>query len=133
MDFRVKPQYVTPYTPWGVKLMPRKSFVKPRQSTLQWNSSSLIRDVISGRKVMLLHPLGHIRTEIRSSGMWFVPIEILYDIWKKEETHSFESFEWLWSKTELMHMPHWVIQKLIEWHFDVYGLIGQGLAEPIKL
>lgn len=33
---------------------------------------------------------------------------------------------------DLQFMPYGVIQKLIDWHFDVFGLLGRGLAEPLE-
>ena len=29
-------------------------------------------------------------------------------------------------------IEHWFVEKLLEWHFDVFGLIEKGLAEPIE-
>jgi hypothetical protein len=31
---------------------------------------------------------------------------------------------------QLSYIPFSVVQKLLEWHFDIYGLIGKGLAVP---
>ena len=33
--------------------------------------------------------------------------------------------------SEMGANPYWMIQKLFEWHFDVFGLIDQGLALPL--
>ena len=79
---------------------------------------------------ILLHPLSMLTKPIEHKGSKFVPKEELYKIWKKGETHSYESFEWLLEKTDLKSMPYWIVQKLIEWHFDVFNLIPQGLALP---
>ena len=145
MDFRVKPQYVTPYTCWEVKLMPRRSFGKPRQSTLQWNSSGLIRDVISGRKMMLLYPLDRLTKEIEHNGERFVPIEKLAENYRKDypnsentKSRSIATIKMLlleWdndAEREKMHIDYWIIELLFEWHFDVFNLIPQGLALPKK-
>jgi hypothetical protein len=35
-------------------------------------------------------------------------------------------------KTPFHYLEYWVINRLFEYHFDVFGLIEKGLAEPIK-
>lgn len=36
------------------------------------------------------------------------------------------------TKHDLPYEPYWIIQKLIEWHFDVFGLIEKGLAMDLN-
>jgi len=37
-----------------------------------------------------------------------------------------------WTKQMLRITPLWVIERLLEWHFDVFGLIPEGLAIDIN-
>ena len=33
-----------------------------------------------------------------------------------------------WTRKEINNCPYWITQKLLEWHFDIFGLINKGLA-----
>jgi hypothetical protein len=32
----------------------------------------------------------------------------------------------------MRYLPNWTVEKLLEWHFDIYGLIEAGLAIDIN-
>jgi hypothetical protein len=67
--------------------------------------------------VLICHPLSGLTKEIEHNGERFVPIEITGII------------DWEYGYEKL---PYWLIQKLFEWHFDVFGLIGSNLAIDIN-
>jgi hypothetical protein len=48
------------------------------------------------------------------------------------ESSSVKSGKFLYPLTEPLAMPYFLVQVLFEYHFDVFGLIKKGLAEPIK-
>jgi hypothetical protein len=48
------------------------------------------------------------------------------------ESSSVKSGKFLYPLTEPLAMPYFLIQVLFKYHFDVFGLIEKGLAEPIK-
>ena len=77
----------------------------------------------------LLIPLSQLTEEIEHNGERFVSMEAL-----SEWTMSKEEFEyivdWLLNKG-VDNIPYWVVEKLHEWHFDVFGLIDRGIALPI--
>lgn len=98
----------------------------------------------------LLRPLSYLTKEIEIDGKKFVPMEYFFEFenpnnkipkrmkYYYEEvpnrisiSHnaSSRSTEVLFS--EMGANPYWIIQKLFEWHFDVFGLIDQGLALPL--
>ena len=69
----------------------------------------------------LLRPLSYLTKEIEHNGERFVPIEKL---------QSNKGFEW---RPEIIHLCSYQnVQKLLSWHFDIFGLIESGLAIPIK-
>lgn len=74
-----------------------------------------------------LRPLSDLTKPIEHNGETFVPFE---------ELCRFSDYsEWLWSieddKYEMSTPHRWpyeLVEKLIEWHFDIHGLIKAGLA-----
>lgn len=66
----------------------------------------------------LLHPLSRLTDE---------------HIAELEGCHNFSSMHYSEIKTDPTRYPYTIVQKLVEWHFDVFGLIEKGLAEPIEL
>jgi hypothetical protein len=75
----------------------------------------------------ILRPLSDLNSEIEFHGRKFYPIDELAEI---DEVvvlqYSFEFFE-----TSMKYLPHWIVQQLLEWHFDIFGLIENGLAISI--
>lgn len=70
---------------------------------------------------ILLRPLSHLAQEIEHNGERFVPSE-----------YCNTDFTDLIDNPENFKFCQWNIgQLLISWHFDVFGLIEQGLALPI--
>ena len=100
----------------------------------------------------ILRPLSQLTQEIEHNGGKFVPIVELLKIknktWFKEhENTRYQEIDFndsynissacfaymatknieIW-KHDLKNQPYWIIEKLFEWHFDVFGLIEQKLA-----
>ncbi|HFG0578877.1 TPA: hypothetical protein ACGFUY_002743, partial [Flavobacterium psychrophilum] len=75
----------------------------------------------------ILRPISDLNSEIELNGRKFYPIDELAEI---DEVvvlqYSFEFFE-----TSMKYLPHWIVEQLLEWHFDVFGLIEKGLAISI--
>jgi hypothetical protein len=75
----------------------------------------------------ILRPLCDLNSEIKFNNRKFYPIDELAEI---DEVvvlqYSFEFFE-----TSMKYLPNWIVEKLLEWHFDIFGLIEQGLAVSI--
>lgn len=72
------------------------------------------------------HPLSDLTKEIEVNGEKFVPIE-------KISIHLFD----IDTRNYILDghtnaMPFWVIKMLLEWHFDIYGLIENDLAIDIN-
>lgn len=71
----------------------------------------------------LLNPLSMLDKEIEYNGEKFVP---LVELRKSTIQEVYFSITVDWE--ELRQKPHWIIEKLISWHFDVFNLIPQSLA-----
>lgn len=79
----------------------------------------------------ILRPLSDLTKEIEHNGENFVPIdELLYKM--KLEVRGLSKFVILNTiKNEPFIIEHWAFEKLVEWHFDVFGLIDEGFALPL--
>lgn len=85
---------------------------------------------------LYLRPLSDLTKEIEVNGENFVPYDYFYD---DPENDWFDGNVWLnymfegnSDKTDLNFIPYYIVQKLLEWHFDVFGLIDDGLAININ-
>ena len=88
----------------------------------------------------ILRPLSDLTKEIEVNGKKFVPIEKINDFMPLGRNFGF-SFEidnlgnlgYRTSESWLNPMLHYdAFQKLLEWHFDIYGLIEAGLAIDVN-
>lgn len=76
----------------------------------------------SGHFKLRLYPLSMLTEEIEHEGKRFVPLDEILKWYSKP----------YWPKNRpinpIRDWRHKDIQKLLEWHFDVFGLIDQGKA-----
>jgi hypothetical protein len=75
---------------------------------------------------LVLRPLSELTKEINNG---FTYIDLLRSEFDKNSRNGF-NFYYL-QETPLEY-PFNIIQKLLEWHFDIYGLIENGLAIDIN-
>lgn len=121
----VSPEYIVPYTAHGVNLTAHDSHAKPEKRTLIWGQNDLMIDVITGARKMKLHPLSRL-TEKIGGKVKFVPKELIEDMYGRDLSDLVEDDRWM------NECPYFIVQQLIAWHIDVFGLIPKGLAEAIK-
>ena len=81
----------------------------------------------------ILRPLSDLTKEIEHNGERFVPMHIFF----QENGGGYEKYEYfetheLFTYTQLKSLYFTDAQKLFEWHFDVFGLIDEGLATDIN-
>ncbi len=87
---------------------------------------------------LVLHPISKLTQEIEVNGEKFVPIEwfeigdddsgIEYDHGNVKLIKTLESIARHNNFHDVEFLPFSVVQKLFEWHFDVFGLISNDLA-----
>ena len=134
-------KHLAPYLPYGLKFrqrvrkatLPPTFYYKSRLMTpknIEWLTQSEIQKPI-------LRPLRDLSKEIKisESDGSFIPLNRLlwlsnFNIDVMEQSEKDEYFEVLTEiETGASYMD---IEKLIEWHFDVFGLIEKGLAIDIN-
>lgn len=108
-----------------------------------WSKSTGYKEFGSRVIKPYLRPLSQLTEELEHNGERFVPIEY-FEIGDDDSGYSYDFgngnvnlIKDLKTTAEhdlhhdLLFQPFAVTQKLIEWHFDVFGLIKKGLAIPI--
>lgn len=101
---------------------------------------------------LILHPLSDLTKEIEVNGEKFVPVNRIKDFYNKNilewdeqfvigvysislERGSYDTFERIiifGYDGDISHTRYDIVQMLLEWHFDVFGLIEKGLAVDIN-
>jgi len=91
----------------------------------------------------ILRPLSDLTKEITHNGETFVPVEwfeigddenlsIEFDFGNIKTIKSLESLAKNGFCNDIIFFPYGLTHQLIEWHFDVFGLIDNGLAIDIN-
>lgn len=80
----------------------------------------------------ILRPLSDITKEIEHNGEKFVPIERVCFFEKIDDLDSFSKF-FKAMLNDLEHLPFAIIQKLIEWHFDLFDGIKNKEAIDVNI
>ena len=70
---------------------------------------------------LILHPLSDLMKEIEHNGEKFIPSKRIFE-------EGYGSYTLSYAKDHIEGISFGFMQRLIEWHFDVFGLIEQGLA-----
>jgi len=131
-------KHLTGYLPYGLKA--KMNIFGDNQTEVVIEGLSTIGEVeLSGIRTTvneffdiseikpILRPLSDLTKEIEVNGGKFVPIE--YNAFKhsKEDIIEFQN--------KFIHykaMKFGIIERFLEWHFDIYGLIENGLAIDIN-
>jgi hypothetical protein len=81
---------------------------------------------------LMFRPLSDLTKEIEVNGEWFVPIERLFEVESSMDRHlNYLEIEQQ-SLIGMKYIPFGIMNKLFEWHFDVFNLIEKGLAIDIN-
>jgi hypothetical protein len=84
----------------------------------------------------ILRPLSEIVREIEHNGEKFVPIDKIEDIYPEYIREDFDMAEWIIDSIvgneNANGLPHGIVQKLIEYHFDIFNFIESGQAIDIN-
>lgn len=124
-------KHLAGYLPYGLRVNIRQERQVSREewkwfetenilngSFLTWNLENL---------TPILRPLSDLTKEIEVNGEKFVPIDFNAFEYSKEDIIEFQN--------RFIHykgMKFGIIERLFEWHFDIYGLIPKGLAIDIN-
>jgi hypothetical protein len=75
----------------------------------------------------ILRPLSELTKEIEVNGEKFVPILYLIEVHGNSLDYSY-----LLSTKNVIEYSYAIVEKLLEWHFDIFGLIENNLAIDIN-
>lgn len=137
-------KHLAPYLPYGLRIiLPKSGRIIVVAGLLEVvDEGILVRDVDGSwlglglwHFTPILRPLSDLTKEIEHNGERFVPKRVL-----KEMPDPIGGFHTDRLMTIVENPQKWsievanyaVVQKLIEWHFDVFGLIENGLAIDIN-
>ena len=142
------------YSPYGLKLLSNKNEIAVLAGMHDWlifaDTSDTEREYYYDEVKLILRPLSDLTKEIEHNGEKFVPI---IELFKIEWPNHAKAYFWDWdfeivqnwvkvsntgtAKSTTVNLQQisknefWLIQKLLSWHFDVFGLIDKGLAVSI--
>lgn len=137
-------KHLAPYLRYDLKFSDLISDM-PNKFTLDVdNISGVLEDAESLNTIRLhLRKLTDLTKEIEVNGEIFQNFSKLLESITRNKWVYFKEEEELHELTyEMDHngnkyssvigLPYWIIEKLFEWHFDIYGLIENGLAIDIN-
>lgn len=120
-------KHLAPYLPYGLKIESQYGNGDMDYKGLKKEMTLFNLHQIDGDKWKpLLRPLSASITEIEIDGKKFIPID--YNAFKTDKEHLVEFINGF---AHYKSVKYGIMERLIEWHFDVFGLIGQGLALPL--
>lgn len=139
-------KHIAAYLPYGLKFISGRG--KAAYMTIDWcymearsPHGSCIGENISSKSLMrnfkpILHPLSDLTKPIEYNGERFVPSLVIVEEFDIDLDENMEfmtqgSGEGGYLLNSLTNY-YLIIQKLLEWHFDVHGLIDAGLAIDIN-
>jgi hypothetical protein len=101
----------------GIDFKTKRIIAKEYNSSLYWKLTEI---------KPILYPLSMITKEIEINGEMIVPIEWFI----KEDWYGCYELERMNNQNfiNLNTLPYCITEQLLEWHFDIYGLIEAGLA-----
>jgi len=150
-------KHLAPYLPYELKIAIEVAILETDSFNLNLEN---ISEVLLYQKKPVLRPLDDLVKEITHNGQKFVPIvELLkseHPSWEEEKkgtryaeiehgqtgtryfalytnqaTFSFKLHKYEFN-TNRNEIEYWIMQKLLEWHFDVFNLIEQNLAVDLN-
>ncbi len=94
---------------------------------------------LDGNFLPILRPLSDLTKPIEHNGETFVPIESLKDVFMLEWCDLFDDsidaileFAKYNNFKKIEYLPFCIVQKLVEWKFDIAGLIEKGEAIDVN-
>lgn len=138
---KLEQKHLASYLPYGLKIQGQtheeiaelsalsKYGINIKDRSFQYGEWADIFDIKP-----ILRPLSDLTKEIEIDGEKFVPYEKCKSVVNESQwikicnTIDINGGEY----SNICDMPYWWVNKLFEWHFDVFGLIEKGLAVDIN-
>ena len=131
-------KHLAPYLPYGVMIY-SKFKNSDNYSTFEINHKNFNSTLTHNSRKPILRPLSDLSEVIEHNNEKFIPTELLdsdeYPIDFFVDTNFEYILDWIncYQKNHhILFLPFGLINQLIEWHFDVFGLIEKGLAIDIN-
>lgn len=139
-------KHLAPYLPYGLKMksdtmeLPLVGFIG-ELLILNDNSNEVSSMISETFWKPILKPLSDLTKFREFCGKSQIFMECYFSISAQEETDFYNNGTipeyWqininMLTNGDYKHLDYWIIQKLFEWHFDVFGLIPKGLAIDIN-
>jgi hypothetical protein len=137
-------KHLAPYLPYGLKMnygihYPVLCGLNNADSVwLKYIDGTTREQHISDYKP-ILRPLSDLKKEIEHSGEKFVPIDWLNEnksvsliIGIRPNTGEETVFNERTNSSNIRFFEHCIIEKLLEWHFDIFNLLSKNLAIDIN-
>ena len=139
-------KHIAPYLPYGLKFRNGKEFdvvTGIDNNTVISLFRGHLANFTSIEEIKpILRPLSDLTKEIEVDGKRFVPIDIFeisdsenadeYDFGNVKLIRSLRILANYGIVNDVKYLPYGVIQLLLSWHFDLFGLIEKGLAVDIN-
>ena len=118
-------KHLAGYLPYGLKMYFESLDGNKKSDWIL--SSDTIEFALNNQNKPILRPLSYLTKEIEVNGEKFVPLIKLqskgYNM-NFDEEYTFDDF----IKGDILNNSYGFIELLLEWHFDIYGLIENNLA-----
>lgn len=121
-------KHIAPYLPYGVKYLNTHEDFIEKEGIIHIDSIGSILKYEFLKPI--LRPLSDLTEEIEVNGEKFVPrnkMGLIHDV-SGNNILNYRTGE----RIDILSLPYYQIQYLFKWHFDVFGLIPQGLAIDIN-
>jgi len=126
MENKLELHHLAPYLPYGLRVIKGNGFTEMLSAYNDGKDYISVLQVVRGMGKPLLVPV----SELNASNQDFVDIcEWLYGQERDNFDGIYGVFGWFdIKKDDLLNLPYKVVNKLFEYHFDVFGLIEKSLA-----
>jgi hypothetical protein len=135
-------KHLAPYLPYNIEFLDNAK----SETIIGWKDDRIYIDNchksgycrIDEINTLLLRPLTDLNQELEINGETFIPTTRIFELFGMHYSFVFGgdiehritmyiNGDWV----EVSSFPYEIVNKLFEWHFDVFGLICEGLAVKI--
>lgn len=128
-------KHLAPYANTGVQYLSREGsyipFTYEDLYDIEIMQDEGREDVVVDFYKLILRPLSDLTKEIEHKGEKFVPLDYLAKELGIPNDH-FVLSQYCSKAHSVRSMSYWMVEFLLEWHFDIWNLIEAGLAVDIN-
>jgi len=122
---KLETKHLVGYLPYDLKMYWEDDQKRPQEPwKLKYES---VEFVLNNQNKPILRPLSDLTKEIEVNGEKFIPLDYISTSIKDIKQNDRYLFKGLY-----YNLSYWKIERLLEMHFDIYGLIENNLAIDIN-